>query len=127
VTGFRLLTDENIDPAVTAHLRQAGFDVIDAGQAELRGGADQQLLEFALREQRVIVTHDSDFGTLAVHQNQSLVGIIYLRPGHIDPAFTIATLDAIRRADPDLKPPFILVARRDANRVTMRIRRLRGG
>ena len=122
--GFPLLSDENIDPAVTAHLRQVGFDVIDLSDAGLRGTTDQQLLDFALREQRVIVTHDSDFGTLAVHQNQPLVGIIHLRPGHIDPAFTIATLEAIRRADPDLQPPFILVARRNTNQVTMRIRRL---
>jgi len=123
VNGLRLLTDENIDPQVITHLRDAGFDVIDIFEADLRGRSDQQILDLAYQQQRVVLTHDSDFGTLAIHQHRPMIGIIYLRPGHIDPAFTTATLDAIRHADPDLQPPFILVAKRSGTRVTIRLRR----
>ena len=70
------------------------------------------------------VTHDADFGTLAIHQQGPLVGIVYLRPGHIDPQFTVATIQAILGVDPDLDPPFVLVAKRSGRRVTIRVRGL---
>ena len=79
MNGLRLLADENIDPQVIAYLRDAGFDVIDVFDAGLRGRTDQHLLDLAYQQQRVVLTHDSDFGTLAIHQNRPLIGIIYLR------------------------------------------------
>lgn len=121
---FPLLTDENVDPDVVAHLRRLGFDVLDTMQSGRQGSSDLDLLQGAADQGRIIVTHDADFGTLAVHQNHPLVGVIYLRPGHIDPSFTIATLDAVLQTDPDLRPPFVLVAKRLGNTVTMRIRHL---
>ena len=47
---------------------------------------------------------------LAVVQGEPIIGIVFLRPGHIQAEFTIGTLDAVLRTDPDLTPPFILVA-----------------
>jgi hypothetical protein len=72
----------------------------------------------------VIVTHDSDFGTLAVHAGEPIVGLLFLRPGHIDPAFTIETIKAILEHDFDVTPPFLLVARRSGLNVTIRYRPL---
>lgn len=52
------------------------------------------------------------------------VGIVYLRPGHIDPQFTIESLRLIAVRDLELAPPFIVVAKRTANSVTIRVRNL---
>ena len=121
---FPLLTDENIDPDVVAHLRQLGFDVVDVVESSLQGSADADLLRLATSEGRVVVTHDADFGTLAIHQGEPLIGLIFLRPAHIDPKFTIESLQAVFSADPDVVPPFILVAKRSGTKVTIRIRHL---
>lgn len=121
---FPLLTDENLDPDVVAHLRQIGFDVLDVVESGLQGSTDVHLMRLATSQGRLIVTHDADFGTLAILQNEPVVGIIYLRPGHIDPQFTIATIEAVLKLDPDVSPPFILVAKRSGNRVTVRVRPL---
>jgi predicted nuclease of predicted toxin-antitoxin system len=121
---FPLLTDENLDRDVVAHLRQLGFDVLDVFESSLRGAADVDLLRQATAQGRVAVTHDADFGTLVILQNEPVVGIVFLRPGHIDPQFTIETIEAVLRADPDLVPPFVLVAKRTGNRVTIRVRAL---
>ena len=121
---FPLLTDENIDPAVVAHLRHLGFDVLDVMASGLQGSADVDLSRLATAQGRVVVTHDADFGTLAIHQNEPLVGLVYLRPGHIDPQFTIATVQTVLNNDPDVAPPFVLVAKRTGNTVTIRIRHL---
>jgi predicted nuclease of predicted toxin-antitoxin system len=89
IRDFGLLTDENLDPAVVLWLRQAGFDVFDVCEQGLQGSSDLALLQLAVTQNRLIVTHDSDFGTLAILQGEPVVGLLYLRPGHIDPQFTV--------------------------------------
>ncbi len=121
---FKLLTDENVHRNVVHWLRDRGFDVLDAVAAGLFGATDVELLHRAYAENRVVVTHDRDFGTLAVLAGETLVGIVYLRPGHMDPQFTIETVDAALRKGPEVSPPFILVVERRDDRLRMRIRRL---
>jgi predicted nuclease of predicted toxin-antitoxin system len=122
IRDFGLLTDENLDPAVVLWLRQAGFDVFDVCEQGLQGSSDLALLQLAVTQNRLIVTHDSDFGTLAILQGEPVVGLLYLRPGHIDPQFTVQSLQVVLAIDPDVKPPFVLVAKRTASVVTVRIR-----
>ena len=121
---FPLLTDENIDPEVVAHFRQLGFDVLDVVEGGMQGSADVDLLQLAAVGGRVVVTHDADCGTLAIHQNEPLVGVVFLRPGHIDSKFTIETVQTLASTNPDVYPPFVLVAKRTGNNVTIRIRHL---
>jgi predicted nuclease of predicted toxin-antitoxin system len=121
---FGLLTDENIDPDVIAFLRQNGFDVWGVCDNGMQGSTDVDLLRRAHADNRVAVTHDADFGTLAVLGGEPVVGILYLRPGHIDPQFTIQTIETVLKVDPDVAPPFLLVAKRAGNSVAIRIRAL---
>ena len=121
---FGLLTDENLDPDVVAFLRREGFDVSDVCDDGLQGSTDIALLQRAAAANRVVVTHDPDFGTLAIFQKQPVVGIMFLRPGHIDPQFTIETVQSVLSADPDVTPPFLIVARRKGLKVTIRVRLL---
>jgi predicted nuclease of predicted toxin-antitoxin system len=74
---FPLLTDENLDPDVVAHLRQLGFDVLDVVERGLQGSTDVDLLRLATSQGRVVVTHDADFGTPAILQHEPLVGIVF--------------------------------------------------
>jgi predicted nuclease of predicted toxin-antitoxin system len=119
---FKLLTDENIHPAVVQFLRSQGFDVLDVATANLQGGLDVDVLRHAVTEGRVVVTHDSDFGTLAMLAGEPIIGIVYLRPGHIDTKFTTESIHELLRAALDLTPPFILVAHRRDGYVTIRLR-----
>jgi len=121
---FGLFTDENLDPDVVAFLRRQGFDVSDVCEDGLQGSTDVALLQRAVAANRVVVTHDPDFGTLAILQKESVVGILFLRPGHIDPQFTIESLQSVLSANPDVTPPFVIVARRKGVKVTIRIRLL---
>jgi predicted nuclease of predicted toxin-antitoxin system len=90
----------------------------------LRGSIDVDLLRLATPQGRVIVSHDTDFGKLAILQNEPLIGLMFLRPGHIDPQFTVATIQAVLSLDPEVSTPFILVAKRTGNRVIVRVRSL---
>jgi hypothetical protein len=70
------------------------------------------------------LTHDSDFGTLVITQDEPFIGIIYLRPGHIRSQFTIQTLQTIDAQPLDVQPPFIIVAEQRAQAVQIRTRLL---
>ena len=122
VVGLSLLTDENIDRQIVIYLRGAGISVEDVKEEGLVGSEDVALLRLAMSESRVIVTHDSDFGTLAVTGGEPHHGIIYLRPGHIRPEFTIETLQTLFAQDLEVAPPFIIVAVRSGGQVRIRIR-----
>jgi predicted nuclease of predicted toxin-antitoxin system len=67
------LTDENIHLDVVAHLRGRGFDVLDVREAGWYGRSDEELLEEAHGQGRVVLTHDADFGTLALLGHRPVV------------------------------------------------------
>ena len=120
---FPLLADENVHPDVIVFLREAGLDVASISEQGQLGLPDAQVLRQATETGRVVLTHDSDFGGMAVF-GAKFVGIVYLRPGHIRPDFTIKTLEAIRNNAPEVTPPFILVAERTGDTVKIRVRQL---
>lgn len=120
---FPLLADENVHPDVVVFLRKIGFDVDSIAEQGKFGLPDAAVLQQANESNRVVLTHDSDFGGLAL-MGATFVGIIYLRPGHIRADFTIKTLEAIRDNAPNVTPPFILVAERTGETVKIRVRQL---
>jgi predicted nuclease of predicted toxin-antitoxin system len=72
------LADESCDFAVVRALRGAGHDV--AAVTETRSGAsDEEVVQLALDEQRVLLTEDRDFGQLVFASSVSPPGVIYIR------------------------------------------------
>ena len=120
---FPLLADENVHPDVIAFLRGIRLDVESIAEQGKFGLPDTQVLQHATESNRVVLTHDSDFGGMAVF-GAKFIGIIYLRPGHIQADFAVKTLEAIRDNAPDVTPPFILVAERTGDTVKIRVRQL---
>jgi predicted nuclease of predicted toxin-antitoxin system len=118
----RLLADENLHSQVVVHLRASGMDVVSVREEGWIGKPDSELLQLAVADDRVIVTHDSDFGTLAIRRGQPLIGILYLRPGHLRPSYTISLIQTVLSQPIDLHPPFIIVAQRSGDDVNIRVR-----
>ena len=121
---YPLLLDENVHPEVAAALRSRGKDVESVYTVGAIGAPDVRVLELATDAGRVVVTHDSDFGTLAVRAGQGLIGIVYIRPGHIRPEVVMETLDAVDALDISPAPPFIVVAERRGTDIRIRVREL---
>jgi predicted nuclease of predicted toxin-antitoxin system len=121
---FAFVAGENIHPEVVRHLRSAGHDVLDVKEAGLHGVDDLTLIRKSVGEKRVVLTHDSDFGTLAVAAGEPVLGIIYLRPGHINVEFTMGSLSTLLAQDLGLDPPFIIVAEHTPHKVRIRMRKI---
>jgi predicted nuclease of predicted toxin-antitoxin system len=58
---IRLHLDENVDPDVARALRRHGIDITTTQETGLRTHSDIAQLAFIRREERVIMTHDTDF------------------------------------------------------------------
>ncbi len=121
---FPILADENIHEEVILFLRQTGFNVAPVSGTKLAGLSDLVLLDYAFKEKRIIVTQDSDFARFIFTLNISFVGIVHLRPGHFNPAFHIATITSIIKANLELTPPFILIAENNQKDVRIRLRQM---
>lgn len=76
---MRILADVNVAGRVVLSLRQSGHDVLWARESNRRT-ADPSLLELATREQRLLVTHDKDFGEL-IHRERMAApyGVVLFR------------------------------------------------
>lgn len=61
---MRFLADENFPGEAVAHLKAAGHDVVWV-RAAAPGIADAEVVSWAAREGRVVLTFDKDFGELA--------------------------------------------------------------
>lgn len=106
---IKILSDENISPKVVAFLRQVGFDVLDVKEEQWFGRVDEALLNIAYQEERFVLTHDADFGTLAIHQGKPCYGILYLRLKNISPATMIQVWSELMQKELEIVPQSIWV------------------
>lgn len=75
---MRFLADESCDFAVVRALRTAGHDVVAVAEVAL-GAPDETVIDLALREQRVLLTEDKDFGRIVFASAKSNPGVIFIR------------------------------------------------
>jgi predicted nuclease of predicted toxin-antitoxin system/predicted RNA-binding protein with RPS1 domain len=68
--------DENISQKIADRLREDGFDVTTTDEAGLRSESDRTQIDYAMGQQRVIVTRDQDFVQFH-HQQHPHAGIVY--------------------------------------------------
>lgn len=61
---MNILLDENVDNRIKDFLNSKNFDVKTTYKHGLDESTDRELLEFALENEKVILTHDDDFLTL---------------------------------------------------------------
>lgn len=82
---MRFLVDENIHADIVVWLRSLGQDVLYAAEVLART-PDDDLLDIARREDRILVTDDKDFGELVYRRRLASHGIVLIRlsTGSID-------------------------------------------
>jgi predicted nuclease of predicted toxin-antitoxin system len=76
---MKFLADQDVWKATVDLLRAWGHDVITASELDLARASDEELLKVARSEDRILVTRDSDFGSLVFLGNFPSAGVVFLR------------------------------------------------
>jgi predicted nuclease of predicted toxin-antitoxin system len=122
LSSFRFLADENIHFELVNYILSSGFDIVHTSSVNLNGKTDSEIVKYSTQENRIILTHDSDFGRIIFTTETDFVGIVYLRPGHIKSEYHFETFNQIIKEQFDFKPPFILVAEKSDETIKLRLR-----
>ena len=77
---MRFVVDECTGPAVASWLRSQDHDVVSVYE-DARRMPDELILPLAVREDRIVVTNDKDFGDLIFAHGMAHRGVILLRLG----------------------------------------------
>jgi predicted nuclease of predicted toxin-antitoxin system len=88
---MKFLVDHNVGRGVAHALQADGHDAIFVGDVNLHM-PDADILAWAVREQRILITQDFDFGTLVYHSGQPHTGILLLRMGEARSTERVAAL-----------------------------------
>jgi len=76
------LADESCDFLIVRKLRSAGYDVLSVAES-FPSASDQQVLEHAIKGERILLTEDKDFGEWVFAHGEKIQGVILIRfPGN---------------------------------------------
>jgi len=90
----KFLIDENISPLVAEQLRALGYDVKHVREVGLKGHSDNEIMEYAKREGRSLITLDADFADIRRYPLGTHAGIIRLK---LKFAPSTIVIDCLRR------------------------------
>lgn len=98
---IKFLADECIGLPVITLLRKSGFSVDTAKDANLSSKSDFEILKWAIKEKRILITEDMDFGNILLYPPKLHHGIILLRFRHSLEKEILSVLSTLLR---ELKP-----------------------
>ena len=99
---MRFLIDNALSPIVAEGLSQAGHDVVHVRDYRMQSSSDAEIFEKAVIEDRVVVSADTDFGTLLALRHEKKPSVVLLRHPWKRPqsqtALLLANLPVIQEA-----------------------------
>lgn len=99
---MKFLVDMPVTPRAVEHLIAAGHDAVHASAVDLGTSDDEDVLERARREERVVITADLDYPRLLAIQRARSPGVILFRGGSFSRDEMLGMLDAVlSRLGPD--------------------------
>ena len=116
------LVDNALSPQLATGLRAAGLDAVHVRDLGLQAADDEALFELAAREDRILISEDTDFGTLLALRESAKPSVILFRhmPDRSAASLTSILLTNLDAVEADLTAGAIVVF--EANRI--RVRRL---
>lgn len=104
MAAIRLLANMNISPKTVDALQGQGWDIVRVSELLPVNATDEEILEPARREGRVVVTQDLDFSALLALGGYDRPGLVTLRLSVSDPeVITERLLKVLPQVEDELK------------------------
>lgn len=124
MAALRFPVDQGISPTLASALRERGHDAVHTRDRGIESASDPHLVALARAESRVIVTQDTDFGTILIFSRERFPSVILFRDRTGRPQTQLKLLlEALGIVQLDLLAGAIVVIEDDS----IRVRRLSPG
>lgn len=96
---MKFLLNENITPLIKDFFLTHGHQCFDIYETGLSGKKDEEVIEFAIANELIVVTHDLDYGRIISLSGKQFPSVITLRYKKI-------SLEIIRNSLQQIIPPY---------------------
>ncbi|GAA3240746.1 hypothetical protein GCM10017691_43180 [Pseudonocardia petroleophila] len=116
---MRLLLDNNLSPRLVGLLTPGGWDVVHLRSLGLHAASDPDVMRAALDDSRVLVSADTDFGTLLAASHATGPSVVLVRrvAGRRVDQLAALLLANLPQVDDELRSGSIIVIGDDSLRV----------
>ena len=117
---MKLLIDMNLSPRLLDILKDAGYEVAHWSNVGDPRASDAKILEWALDNEYIVITHDLDFGNILAATNANYPSVLQVRTQNVSPEYIKNPIfSALRQYGKRLEAGALISIDEESSRVRM--------
>jgi predicted nuclease of predicted toxin-antitoxin system len=117
---MKFLIDMNLSPRWCGILQAEGWDSVHWSQVGIASAPDHEVMQWALGEQRVVLTHDLDYGAMLAATKATGPSVVQVRTQDVRPeSLAPLLITTLRQYESELEAGALLIVDEAKSRVRL--------